>query len=366
MATAVKQPQLDSLVFDNDLNRQALMNSNFDIWQRAVTFTNPVANQYVADRWKLVYDTGGGTLPTSIIHSRQITAAADIPNAHWYYRISPNGAGSGFGTNSGYYLSQNIENGVRKLCGYGNKLSISVWARSSIVGKRLGVSAFQYYGTGGSPSGVSVLKGDVFNLTSSWAKYTVTLTTDTLSGKTFGTTQDDFLSFALWEQWSSGYADTYIKTGAGAETFVGSGDIDIAQVQMNLGDFVLPYHPKTYQQEYLDCLRYCFCQITPAAGYAVSTLGYANSTTHAYPFIEYAVPMRRQPNIETAYTTATDWQLADGVNAAADVTAMSINQSTKYRLMMDCTATGLTQYRTYVIVSDSGGARTLSLEAEVA
>jgi hypothetical protein len=364
MATAVKQPQLDTPVFNSSMARQSVMNGNFDVWQRANTKTNPVTGTFLADRWKIIWAVDGGTAPTSIIHSRQ-AITGDLYNSFSLYRISPNGAGSGFGTNSGYYIQQRIEHATKLLCGLNKKVTLSFWARSSIANKRIGVGFFQYYGTGGSPSAQETIRCDAFTLTSNWTKYTVTVTTNTLVGKTFGTVNDDHFAICLWEQWGATYGDTYIKSGLTAESWVGSGDIDIAQVQLCAGDVALPFEPKSYQEEYLNCLRYCYCQTTPAAGYLITENGYANSATHAYPCLTYPVPMRRQPNIEFDWTTATDWQLADGVNAAVDVTAVSVNNSTNYRMLIDFTASGLTAYRMYVVVSDSGGARTFSIEAEM-
>jgi hypothetical protein len=41
-----------------------------------------------------------------------------------------------------------------------------------------------------------------------------------------------------------------------AEDFVGAGTIDIAQVQLNVGDKPVPYMPKSYAEELRDCQRY--------------------------------------------------------------------------------------------------------------
>ncbi|MEK3699630.1 MULTISPECIES: hypothetical protein [unclassified Paenibacillus] len=89
-------------------------------------------------------DSVTGTLPTSITHSRQSVTPGDINGASNYYRIAVNGAGSGFGANDVYYLQQQIENGVRLLCGLGKKITVSFWARSSIASKKIGVRLNQF------------------------------------------------------------------------------------------------------------------------------------------------------------------------------------------------------------------------------
>ena len=151
-------------------------------------------------------------------------------------------------------MQEAIENGVRNLCGASKTVTISFWARSSIANKKLGVYLYQYYGTGGSPTSGEVINGTNWTLTSSWTKYTYTFTTNTLVGKTFGTNNDDYLQVSLTYMWGSTYPT---RVGAaGAETYVGSGNIDIAQVQLCAGDVALPFQPKSFNQELLDCQRY--------------------------------------------------------------------------------------------------------------
>jgi hypothetical protein len=156
-------------------------------------------------------------------------------------RINVDGAGSGLGAGAVQYLTHYIENGTRFLCGLNKKVTLSFYARSSITDKRLGIRLVQRYGSGGSPSSVEVINGTNFALTSTWTKYTYTFTTNTLVGKTFGTANDDSLSFDFWNMWGS---TSMAEVGAStAETFVGAGNVDIAQVQLCSGNEALPYEP---------------------------------------------------------------------------------------------------------------------------
>ena len=239
----------------NSMSRQAIMNGNFDIWQRATSVTNPSTNGYpAADRWKLEADTSGATVPTSIVFSRQILTSGDIPNSYFFHRIAPNGAGSGFGVNTYYQLAQAIEFGTSRLCGAGKTVTISFYARSSIASKKLNFCSYQSYGTGGSPSATEKHTGTQITLTSNWTRYTYTFATTTLVGKTFGTNNDDFLHIQFVVQQGSTDSATY---GVAAITdFGGSGNIDIAQVQLCSGDVALPFQPKSYGQELTDCQRY--------------------------------------------------------------------------------------------------------------
>jgi hypothetical protein len=235
--------------------RQAIINGNFDVWQRGTTTTNPANGAYIADRWRIPYAITG-TAPTSIIHSRQTLTPGELANSYYFYRVNPNGAGSGYGLNDGYVVAQTIEGGTKLLCGSGKTVTLSFYARSSISGKKLGVYGYQYYGSGGTPSTGENLTGATWTLSSTWTKYTCTLSANTLTGKTFGTNNDDFLQIAFVYAWGTGAYATAINSAGVGETFRGSGNIDITQIQLCAGDIALPFQPKSYDEEYRACLRY--------------------------------------------------------------------------------------------------------------
>lgn len=267
-----------------NLNQQAIINGNFDVWQRGTSTTlADVTIAYTADRWADYHSKGGGTLPT-LTRTRQAFTPGDLNNSFFYTRLTTNGAGTSLGDNSTGQLFQKIENGTRILAGTGNTVTLSFYARSSIAGKRLGLNVQTSYGTGGSPSSLEYIKGGVeWTLTSSWVKYSTTVTLNTTVGKTFGTDYNDYLNIALIHMWGSTWGDTYVKTGVSAEDYGGSGTIDIAQVQLNAGSTALPFQPKSFAEELADCQRYF--QI-----FAVNT-GFASIILTAN-VIWYPIPLR--------------------------------------------------------------------------
>lgn len=222
--------------------RQAIINGNFDVWQRGVSFTNPTNGQLTADHYSNAAVLDGGTNPT-VIHSRQqFLPSGDLRGGYYYYRIAPSAAGSGYGANSLQWLSQRIEHGTRLLCG---------------IGKKLGVWLRQNYGSGGSPSVAEVINGSSVTLTNMLTRYTFTFDTNTLAGKTFGTNDDDFLEIAISYQWG---VTLGVRVGESTlETMRGSGIINIAQVQVNVGIGALPFQPRTFAEELQACLRYYEC-----------------------------------------------------------------------------------------------------------
>ena len=268
-------PLAAAIYGNNSMSRQAIINGNFDVWQRGTSVAlADVTNTFLADRWKEYANKDGGTLPT-LTRTREILTSGDILNSFYYSRLTTNGAGTSLGANSYHWYRQLIENGVRFLCGLNKKVTMSFWARSSIANKKIGVYLNCSYGTGGSPSSAELIYGTNWTLTSTWTKYTYTFTTNTLVGKTFGTDNNDVIEMIFQDMWGTNRA---IRVGAGttAETFVGSGTIDIAQVQLCAGDVALPFQPKSFEEELRACQRYY------QQSYAIGTAPGTATTTNQY------------------------------------------------------------------------------------
>jgi hypothetical protein len=236
--------------------RQAIMNGNFDVWQRGTSAAlADVTVAFQADRWLDYVDKNGGTLPT-LTRSRQLLTSGDITGAFYFSRLATNGAGTSLGVNSLGVMQQRIEDGTSKLCGLNKKVTLSFWAKSDIANKRICPTIVQNYGSGGSQTAQETILGTPITLTSTWTKYTATFTTNTLVGKTFGTTTTGYIELNMWYMWGTTYGNANVQTSVTAETFVGAGNIDIAQVQLCSGDVALPFQPKSYEEELRACHRY--------------------------------------------------------------------------------------------------------------
>lgn len=346
----------------NSMSRQAIINGNFDIWQRGTSLALTDATQcFLADRWMDYVDKNGGTLPT-LTRSRQLLTSGDIPNAYYFSRLATNGAGTSLGASSSHRYLERIENGTRNLCGASKTVTVSFYARSSISNKRISPSIRQNYGTGGSPTTEELILGTPVTLTSSWVKYTATFTTNTLVGKTFGTNNDDYLELDLYQMWGATFGNVYVQAGVSAETYVGSGNIDIAQVQLCAGDVALPFQPKSYGQELADCQRYTFVpSVTNQTHFA---MGFATSTTALTIIVISPVAMR--PGTRSLTITASDWMVWDGVTGT-DVTTAAIQSTSfdNFNILNLGVAAGLTQYRPYYMTADAGFPRTLIISAEL-
>jgi len=363
-ATALATQQSIKSYTDNygnftSLARQAIINGNFDVWQRGTSFTNIASGTYTTDRFSCLI-ANSGTLPTSLVHARTLQTPGDLLGSKYYYRITTNGAGSGFGVSDYYTLYQAIENGTSKLCGNEKTVTVSFYARSSIANKKLGVSLQQSYGTGGSPSSVEQDGGATITLSTTWTKYTKTFTTTTLAGKTFGTDNNDSLNLFFFHMWGTTTGTTFGLTGS--ETFVGAGDIDIAQVQLNAGSVALPFQPKSFEEELRACQRYCYAITTTTNNGAVG-FGFANQTTSARIQAFTPTVMRIVP---TLTATAGDWQIGDGVSSSIDATSIALTSKCERQMIeLEIGCTGATQFRSYVLFGDGTPGRSLILSSEL-
>ena len=350
--------------YGDNMSRQAIINGNFDVWQRGVTGATLVdagPTAYLADRWGDYVQDDGGTLPT-LTRTRVTQTAGDLANSFFFSRLTTNGAGSSLGNNSVSLYGQTIEHGTRLLCGNGKNVTVSFYAKSSIANKKIGIALLQTYGTGGLPTATENISGTTWTLTTAWVKYTYTFTTNTLVGKTFGTGDNDYLYLAIGNQWGSTQGTLY---GWGsAETYVGSGTIDIAQVQLCAGGVALPFQPKSIRQELTDCQRYTFVPDASTANLIISEYGQAYSTTACQPPISFPVTMRAAPTIESA--TAADWQVWNNSYGALDVTALVLSSSTKDRaILLVEVASGLYVRDMYELTADASAPRYIVFSAEL-
>lgn len=313
----------------SSMTQQAIINAAMEVWQQGTTFTNPANNAYTADMFACGF-SNSGTLPTTIVHSQATLTTGELFNSKYAYNINVNGAGSGFGATDYYRVHQRIEFGTSKLCGNAKKVTFSFYAKSNIAGKRIAVGLRQLYGTGGSPTAAEILQPTATTiraLTSTMALYTCTFQTNTLTGKTFGTNNDDYLEVSIYEMWGSNIAPTQLGGGT-AETFVGSGDIIFTQVVVNAGDVALPFQPKSVNDELIACQRYYeksyAVQDAPGSVTSSGSVRYCVgvNTLAAGNYVLYAVTYKVQKRVSAPTVTYYDMAGALGKITTMDASAI--------------------------------------------
>jgi hypothetical protein len=263
--------------------KNAVINGNFDIWQRGTSFTG---FEYGADRWLNV------RVGTACTMSRQAftLGQTDVPGEPTYFcRMAVTSvAGAGNASN----LTQRIED-VRTFAG--RQVTVSFWAKADAA-KPIAIEFAQGFGTGGSPSsqvsGIGVTK---VTLSTSWAKYTVTVTLPSISGKTLGSDNNSTLIFRI--TFDAGSDFNAITDSLGQQ----SGTFDIAQVQVEAGPVATPFERRPIGTELALCQRYYYASTTNNT----TRRRWAGSTAAAYLAHELTFPvtMRATPTIDTATPT---------------------------------------------------------------
>jgi hypothetical protein len=279
------------------LSPNFIINGGFDINQRAFTSTT-TSSVYGFDRWTT--SSSGGTVTYSAQSFTPGTAPASSVEGRNFARLVTAGQ-SGTGNFAG--LSQRIED-VRTLAG--QTATVSFWARAASGTPRVGVSFEQVFGTGGS-SAVIVQAGQV-TLSTSWARYSLTVALPNTSGKTISATD------------SSLYTWFFTSAGSGLSSYTNIGiqntTVDFWGVQVEAGQTATPFrrNANSLQGELAACQRYYQRIFAPSSASGNNTglvLGF-QQTTAGSRFLYYApVVMRTAPSVSmTAIDVSDDWSYA--------------------------------------------------------
>jgi hypothetical protein len=284
----------NALALLNNHKSNDLINGCFDIWQRGISqsiSTGGVTKMFfLADRW---YRYLNGTDTVGVDSQIGFTAGqTNVPNNPMYaYRSKVTSQTGGMTNNE---LMQSIED-VRKYSG--KQVTISFYAAATAA-KTINIILSQNFGTGGS---AEVLTEAVpVAIGTAWAKYTVTVTMPSISGKTIGAA-------------NTHYTGLFIKYPLN-ETY----QIDIAEVKLENGPIATPCIPKSYMEELRDCLR--FFEALSAVN-CVFGIGFNTSIYGGIAKIKFE-PKRVVP---TVVTTGATFECIDENEAGVAINAVSVN-----------------------------------------
>ena len=280
----------------------AIINGNFDIWQRGTSFTG---NEYGADRWVNVRT---GTTCTMARISWALGAAPG-ENGAFSCRLT---VGSVAGAGNASNLSQRIE-GVSTFAG--QQVTISFWAKAD-ASKPIAVDLQQFFGSGGSPSAtVDGIGATKFTISTTWTKYTVTATIPSVSGKTLGSDGNDRITLRIWFDAGSNFNSSTNTLGQQSGTF------DISQVQLEPGPVATPFERRPIGTELALCQRYYFRNNNSNLS---RTRNYAAGSADVFFFYAWPVTLRATPTV----TAAGD------INDGASFTTWDINIPSKENLLL--------------------------------
>lgn len=219
--------------------RNAIINGNFDIWQRGTSHVAPGYGS--ADRWNNLRAGSSCTI------SRQAFALGqtEVPNSPTYFCRAIVTSTAGAANYSA--LSQNIE-GVGTFAG--QTVTVSFWAKADVA-RSIAIELVQLFGAGGSPSAaVKSIGVTKVLLGTAWQKLKATVTLPSVSGKTLGTDGDSSLTLVIWFDAGSNYNS---RTQSLGQQF---GAFDIAQVQLEPGAVDTVFERRPVATELNLCKRY--------------------------------------------------------------------------------------------------------------
>ena len=307
--------------------KNAIINGNFDIWQRGTSFT---ATGYTADRWNAIVS---GTGTTTISQQSFTLGQTDVPNEPKYYlRIAKSS-----GAASGDYLSSKNEN-VRTFAGQATVISFYAKASSATT---LTPTIRQNFGTGGTPSSVNdVVKSDI-SVTTSWQKFTITHTFDSISGKTLGTGNNDHIELFF-----------NIQNGAGDS-------VDFAQFQWEKGSVATNFEVRPIAEEQVLCDRYFQSYGNTGNNFIIYSFGVAINTTECRTLFNFRNIMRTTPSMTSSGTFQISGQ------DTKSISSFTFLRGTVSHGELNASGSGFTSNNTYFLRSNNDVDAVIKLDAEL-
>jgi len=282
--------------------KNRIINGDFGVWARGTSFSFNNASAYTADRWF-------AGCSNAVTVSQQAFTAGTAPVAGYESTYFARFNRTSRPTIYDDYFLQRIED-VRTFAG--QTITFSFWAKSPTNGTILsGAYVEQWFGSGGSSS-VYVNTSGNLTLTTSWQRFSTTMTMPSIAGKTIGAGSFVAINFAMAN--SLGTSATY----------------DIWGVQVEAANVVTPFTTasNTIGGELALCQRYYTTSIP--TGYTItdfsgmnpgssSAVGWCSpgSSNDIFTTIQYPVPMRSTPtfNIYSA-GNRTSGSVRDAVNGS--------------------------------------------------
>jgi hypothetical protein len=317
------------------------LNGDYSIWQRgtSISLPNAFGYTYTADRWVAFSDTGA-----SAVVSRQTFTPGTAPVAGYegqfflrYYTAN---------TGVGHILGQRIEN-VQTFAG--QTVTVSFWAKAASALNFTGYcSLVQDFGAGGSGI-VATDATPLGSITTSWQRFTKTLTVPSISGKTIGTSS--FLNFQI---------------GA-----AGNNTLDIWGAQIEAGSVATAFQTATgtIQGELSAAQRYYYRANWDAkAAYPVFAQGGGYSTTSARLTMPFPVNMRVQPTAieSSALANLRVQSFSDGTSIAPSSISLDGNFTTTTMGFINAgVASGLTANALYYLRGEGSTAYYIGWSAEL-
>jgi hypothetical protein len=280
--------------------KNKIINGDFGVWARGTSFT-PANDAYTADRFQVGYN---GTITTQTL-SQQTFTPGTAPVAGYEGQYFLRWAITTNGTSTFRGIRQRIED-VRTFAG--QTVSFSFWAKAA---SNLTLSSVQYaqvFGGGGSGTVEGSFTMNSLSVTTSWQRFTGTVTIPSVSGKTI--TTNSYLAINIY--------------------MPATGTLDLWGWQVEYGSKATPFQTATgtIQGELAACQRYYYKWVDGlgAGGVGASMgLGANYNATQMNLTCSFPVTMRTNPTLVA--TTGSAYYKFERNGAQDDFNSLTIFHS---------------------------------------
>lgn len=328
--------------------KNKIINGDFNINQRNFT-SNTTNGSYNFDRF-LQANSGGTATVTPQTFTAGTAPVTGYEGKNFLQIVTASQSASG----DYACITQKIES-VRTFAN--QTATISFWAKAASGTPKVSNTIQQNFGTGGSPSSTVITKLSPVTISTSWARYSVTVSVPSISGKTIGTNNDNSLFVDFWTSAGTGLT-TYSDIGIQNTT------IQIWGVQLEAGSTATDFQTASGSVggELALCQRYYQRQSATTGGFAFGNFGTGASATQTVMPFSLKTTMRAVPT-SVDYSNLALSDTAGSVN----ITSLAIwSYSTADNVYFITTSTsGVTTYRPYIFNVATSAAAHIGISAEL-
>jgi hypothetical protein len=315
-----------------------IINGAFEINQRAITSTT-TNGAFGFDRWRLGHGGNGTSTYSAQAFSPGSAPLVGYETQNFAQIVTTGQSEVGSSTN----LVQAVED-VRTFAG--QTVTVSFFARAATGTPGISVELDQQFGSGGSTR-VTTLAGKVA-LSTSWNRYSLTVSVPGISGKTIGTSS--YLGLIFWVSAGSSFSERTNSLGIQSNTF------QIWGVQLEAGTVATPFRRNalSIQSELAACQRY-YWRINSDNTFYIPGLAIAVNTTFGNAFITFPTTMRANPtsidftlaNLQISWPNVAFWEVTG--------LTLSTTLSTHGAMVVWNVASGTTGGTVYTLRITTGG-----------
>jgi hypothetical protein len=264
--------------------KNKIINGDFSVNQRNFTSVT-TADDYGFDLWRQTFSGGTCTNTPQTFTPGAAPVAGYEGNKYSQIVTASQSAAGDFAI---YYIR--LED-ARLLAG--QTATLSFWAKVASGTPKIAAEIRQNFGTGGSPSaGVTTYLGQA-TLSTSYVRYSLSVSVPSISGKTFGTNNNSYLAVRVWLSAGSTFDANTGSIGINNNTF------SLWGFQLEAGSVATAFQTATgtIQGELAACQRYYFRTSSPGSTQTlVVPTAFAFSSVESDATIQFPVAMRTSPS----------------------------------------------------------------------